>query len=147
MKLDVKRFEFGTSYTISKLFINNIYECFVLEDKVRELDSVPVSTWKIPNETAIPKGTYKVEITFSPHFNRELPLLDAVPGFASIRIHPGNTDKDTEGCLLLGTIWEGAGFIGASRQAFDSFYPKLQQALASGEAVTLQVGDSVTDFS
>ena len=147
MKIDVKRFEYGTNFTISKLFVDGIYECFVLEDKVRELDGVPVSTWKIPNETAIPKGTYKVEVTFSPHFNRDLPLLDNVPGYEGVRIHPGNTDKDTEGCLLLGTTWGGSDFIGASRQAFDSFYLKVFGAVGRQEQITLQIGDSVTDFS
>ena len=147
MKIDVKRFEYGTNFTISKLFIDGIYECFVLEDKVRELDGVPVSTWKIPNETAIPKGTYSVINTFSPHFNRALPLLVSVPGYEGVRIHPGNTDKNTEGCLLLGTTWAGSDFIGASVLAFDAFYLKFSQALGIGEQVQLQIGDSVRDFS
>jgi hypothetical protein len=67
---------------------------FSLEDKER--------TVKIPGKTAIPTGVYKMSKTVSPRFKRNMVLLENVPNFSGIRVHPGNTVEDTEGCLLLG---------------------------------------------
>lgn len=102
MKLIVKRKHFKEGYTIGKLYIdyNNNFEpeyfCDTLEDKVR-LDGQ-----KIYGKTAIPAGTYRLLLTFSPKFNRVLPLINNVPGFSGVRIHAGNTAADTEGCILVG---------------------------------------------
>lgn len=147
MKIDVMRFEYGSQYTVSNLYIDGKRECFVLEDKVRELKGVPVYAWKIPDETAIPSGTYKVIINLSNRFKKDLPLLLSVPGFEGIRIHQGNTDKNTSGCLLLGTFWSGGDFIRDSQYAFTNFFLKLKAALERGEEVLLQIGDSTKDFS
>ena len=57
---------------------------------------------KVKGETAIPWGTYKVALTYSPRFRRLLPLLLQVSLFSAVRIHPGNLPKDTGGCILLG---------------------------------------------
>ena len=150
MKIDVKRFEYGDRWTVSKMYLDDIEECYVLEDKVREPSSSPsepVSSWKVYGETAIPKGTYKVIVDFSNHFHRDLPHILDVPGFAGIRIHVGNTEKDTEGCLLLGTTWTGTDFVGNSAVAFGRFFSKLKIALDSQEEVAIKIGDSVEDFS
>jgi hypothetical protein len=81
--------------TIGKMYIDGIDTCYTLEDVVREE--------KIYGETAIPTGTYKVIINFSNRFQQLMPLLLDVPEFEGVRIHPGNTDKDTHGCILVGT--------------------------------------------
>lgn len=65
-----------------------------MEDTVREK--------KIAGKTAIPEGTYQVIVNRSPKFKRDLPLLLDVPNFEGIRIHRGNTVKDTSGCILVG---------------------------------------------
>ena len=57
---------------------------------------------KIAGKTAIPSGMYRVKKTFSPRFKKILPEILEVEGFSGVRIHAGNTAKDTEGCLLLG---------------------------------------------
>ena len=95
MKIEVKRTFKGTEYTIGKLYIDGNYFCDTLEDTVRIGD-------KVYGKTAIPAGTYKVKKTFSPRFKKVLPEILNVPGFSGVRIHSGNTAKDTEGCLLLG---------------------------------------------
>jgi hypothetical protein len=120
--------------TTGKLSIDGAFFCFTLEDVVRE--------FKIPTRTAIPAGTYAVEITPSQRFGRDMPLVCDVPGFSGIRIHSGNTDKDTDGCILLGTTIESDDFVGNSRAAFALFYTRLSNAIARGEDVTLQVMDA-----
>lgn len=94
MIVEVKRTFKGTEYTIGKLYIDGAYFCDTLEDTVRKE--------KIAGKTAIPAGTYKVKKTYSPRFNKQLPEILDVPGFTGVRIHAGNTAKDTDGCLLLG---------------------------------------------
>lgn len=128
MNITVKRFEFGSTYTIGKMYIDGEYFCFTLEDKERQVDGQEVSEWKIPGQTAIPTGTYSVTVDMSNRFKRLMPHIMNVPGFEGIRIHSGNTDADTEGCILLGQHWNGAGTILNSRIAFDLFFDKLQKA-------------------
>ena len=96
MKLKVVRIYKAPTYTIGKLYIDGVYFCDTLEDKVRE-DGV-----KVFGETAIPHGTYDVILNYSSRFKQIMPLLLNVPMFDGIRIHSGNTDKDTHGCLLVG---------------------------------------------
>lgn len=98
MKLTLNRIFKGESYTIGKLYIDGIYYCDTLEDKVRDL---PIEK-KVMHETAIPPGEYKVIVNASPKFKRELPRLLNVPYFDGILIHRGNTAKDTSGCILVG---------------------------------------------
>lgn len=79
---------------MGKLYIDGKFQCFTLEDEFR--------TIKVKDETRIPSGTYGVIWTYSNRFKRDMLLLEQVPGFAGIRIHSGNTDKDTSGCILVG---------------------------------------------
>lgn len=79
-----------------------VYSCHTLEDTCREVVGQPVATWKIKAKTAIPVGKYDVVVNHSNRFDKLLPLLIAVPGFAGVRIHGGNSADNTEGCLLVG---------------------------------------------
>lgn len=94
-KVEVKRTFKGTEYTIGKLYIDGAYFCDTMEDTVRTGE-------KIAGKTAIPAGTYKVKMTWSPRFKRYLPEILNVPNFSGVRIHAGNSALDTEGCVLLG---------------------------------------------
>jgi hypothetical protein len=119
MVITVKRLYKTENSTIGELLIDGIFECFTLEDKER-----PV---KIKSETAIPKGTYRVIINESNRFKRLLPLLIDVPNFEGVRIHSGNSNHDTEGCILVGQT-RNKNYIGQSRKAFDKLFKKMQAA-------------------
>ena len=121
MLIEVKRFEFKDTYTIGKMYVDGVYECYTLEDVVRK-------GAKVYGQTAIPTGTYNLIINHSNRFNRDLPLLENVPNFTGVRIHAGNTSAHTEGCILVGTTWSGKDFIGNSRIAFNKLFEKLKKA-------------------
>ena len=129
MELKLVRSEFTEKSTIGELFVNNKFECFTLEDKVRAL--------KVMGVTAIPAGEYEVIISFSNRFQRPLPLLLKVPDFEGIRIHPGNTDKDTQGCILVGQT-KGKDILGQSRGAFNALFEKLQ-AVTKKEKILIRI--------
>lgn len=80
--------------TLGSLYVDHVWYCWTLEDVERP--------FKIAGETAIPTGTYKVVLSPSVRFKDVLPEVLNVPGFLGIRIHAGNTSKDTEGCILVG---------------------------------------------
>jgi Family of unknown function (DUF5675) len=137
MKLEVVRPPVcGPVCTIGELLLNGEHECWTLEDVVRPDGE------KIYGQTAIPSGTYKVVITYSPHFQRDLPLLVDVPNFEGVRIHPGNTAADTEGCLLVGQ-GKTTDSVTQSRGAFNTLFPKIRDAIRNGEEVwiTYRNGD------
>lgn len=106
MELLLKRIFRGDKYTIGHLYINGDYYCDVLEDVDRgltdDMTEEEIKKIKVYGRTAIPKGTYKVEVTYSLKFKRYLPILLNVKGFSGIRVHSGNTHEDTLGCLLVG---------------------------------------------
>lgn len=131
MKLELHRQPSSNICTQGELSINGRHECWTLEDVVRDGP-------KIPGETAIPKGVYSIDITYSPRFKRDLPLLIGVSGFVGIRIHPGNTASDTEGCILVGQ-GKGQNCILSSRAAFDVLFAKLKAAKDKGEPISIEI--------
>lgn len=120
--------------TIGRLSLDGDHLCYTLEDVVREVPGEPVETWKVRGKTAIPAGRYRVIVTMSPRFGRALPLLCAVPGFDGVRIHPGNTAADTEGCILVGVNVAGEAVV-ESRKAYANVFGRISAALeqADGE--------------
>lgn len=132
MEIKVIRKDFGSDHTISDLFIDGKLECYVIEDVVREPGV------KVPGKTAIPYGKYDVIINRSNRFKRDLPLLLNVPMFEGIRIHPGNTHVDTEGCLLPGTL-KRKGSVANSRIAFNGLFNKIFNAIEAKEKVTIEI--------
>ena len=127
--------------TFGCLFVDGHFACFTLEDAVREVAGRPVSTWKVPAQTAIPSGRYRVIVTPSARFGRPLPLLVDVPGFDGVRIHPGNTIADTEGCILVGCDRDGSQVL-QSRRAFEALFPRIAQA--TGE-IWISIEQAPTD--
>lgn len=105
MELLLERKYPKSNYTIGNLFLNGKFYCNILEDTVRDINkngTFDCGEFKISGHTAIPYGEYEVKVTYSPKFRRELPLLLNVKHFEGIRIHRGNTEKDSSGCLLPG---------------------------------------------
>ena len=142
MELELSRQRFLPHSTLGELRYGAESVCWVLEDAVREVPGAAVGTWKIPHETAIPVGRYRVVITPSARFKRLLPLLLSVPGFEGVRIHPGNTTQDTEGCLLPGRRYQtalGTDMVLESRRAFDACFWLIEDVLNRGEEVWLTV--------
>lgn len=128
--------------TLGKLTCDGVFMCDTLEDQVRQpadwKAGDPVDPWKVKAETAIPTGKYRIRLTYSERFKRTLPILENVPGFAGIRIHPGNTHEDTEGCILTGKRM-GPSTVVDSRIAFLTVYGRIQDALNAGKTVFIDV--------
>lgn len=130
MELKLKRRPSNDTCTIGDLFIDGVWAMYVLED--------PVRTTKIAGRTAIPAGRYKVVITMSPRFGKLLPLLENVPNYTGVRIHPGNSAADTEGCLLPGQTNPTPYTVGNSGKAFDALFAKLK-SVPPGEDIWLEI--------
>lgn len=153
MELVVDRKWKKEKYTISNLTIDGKWFCNVLEDKDRGLSSnMPVSTIKMLKKasiTAIPSGTYEITLdVVSPKYskvpfykelcNGKMPRLLDVKGFEGILIHAGNTDKDSEGCLLVGHN-KVKGQVINSRDTFKSLFKLLKERKQRGEKITIKI--------
>lgn len=134
MELTLNRIFLGSSATIGELLVNDKHLCDTLEDRVRPEGE------KVYGKTAIPEGTYEVKLTHSPRFKKILPEILNVPNFSGIRIHTGNSSKDTEGCILVGA-WdsEKEDWVGSSKIAFDKLMTLLEEATNNKEKVTITV--------
>ena len=141
MELTVIRKTKTEKSSIGELLINGVFECYTLEDKERSPKEK-----KVFGQTAIPKGRYEVIINFSNNFQTYLPLLLKVPNFEGVRIHPGNTNADTLGCILVGS-GIGNNLITNSRKAFNALFKKMQ-AVAKKEKIfiTIKWGRAMSQF-
>ena len=139
MKLVIEPFSKTDKSTISKMYIDGGFECYTLEDKVREIIGKPVSEWKVQDKTAIPAGTYKVILNMSPRLKKIMPRLLDVPGFDGILIHSGNKSEDTKGCILVGAVVDNGDFIHGGSVEFPRLFAKLKAALDRKEAITIEV--------
>lgn len=133
MKLRLERFEFGTNYTIGDLFIEDLHQCMTLERGTKETSRKP----------AIPKGIYKIVLDMSTRFKCIMPHLLDVPGYEGIRIHSGNNDKDTEGCILVGKSWSGGNWISNSRNALAELMFKFQSHDITKDPITIEIVERI----
>lgn len=138
MELRLKRIARKSTYTIGKLYIDGEYFCDTLEDTDRglrqDMSLAVIRATKRKGITAIPTGRYRVTLGVqSPKFSKKaiyqfcngyLPRLINVPGYEGVLIHVGNTDKDTEGCLLVGRNTQ-VGKVLESRKTFIALYDRL----------------------
>jgi hypothetical protein len=131
MKLKLLRDTFTEKSTTGQLFIDDVFECYILEDVVRE-DA------KVYGRTAIPYGTYELTIDYSPKYDRPMMHVLGVPGFKGIRIHSGNNADDTEGCLITGRM-RRPNWVGESRLAYAPLFQKVRAAVNAHEPITIEV--------
>lgn len=131
VNLLLRRIALKETYTIGKLYVDGVYFCDTLEDKVRDYnkdgDLLDKDEQKVYGETAIPYGMYKIILNYSPRFKKILPRLLDVRHFEGILIHPGNTAKDTHGCILVGKNNQ-VGRVNESKLTFDRLFAVLKQA-------------------
>lgn len=125
MELLVERTTKTANSTIGEFSIDGNFFSYCLEPFDHGLTSDmtldQIKAIKVQNKTAIPLGRYEVTKYFSPKRNKDVPLLNEVPGFGFIEIHVGNSAADTDGCLLLGSI-KSNDFIGNSTDTIQKFY-------------------------
>ena len=147
MELILERIAKRKAYTIGRLSIRqqvddeylpgyeDHYFCDTLEPTWRDYEH---GAYKVKGRSAIPEGRYAVVISYSPKFKQWLPILLGVPKFEGIRIHAGNTAKDTEGCILVGQNRE-VGKVLDSRKWLNELKQKIVEAKDRGEAVWLTI--------
>ncbi len=152
MRLLVERLWKKEDYTIGKLYVDGEFLCNTLEDKDRGLSNTmplaEIAKQKKAGITAIPTGTYNVRMDIvSPRYSGKewyarncngsrMPRLENVPGFEGILIHPGNTDADTFGCILVGKN-DVKGMVTKSKEYFLQLYKMLHAAYKRGERIEI----------
>lgn len=125
LKLDMKlvRTQFKDTQTVGKLYLNGVYFCDTLEDKNRDLNKNGIfdgAEKKVYAQTCIPFGQYKVIINQSSRFKRLMPRLLNVPHFDGILIHNGVTEKNSAGCILVGS-YDGQKLV-RSKEIFNKLF-------------------------
>lgn len=149
MELLLVRHNSGKDSTVGVLLdaATNEFFGYTCEDEER--------TQKVAGETRIPEGRYAVGFNVTGGMNGPYKArygdahhgmleLQDVPGFSYIYIHTGNTEKDTDGCILVGYNAStdrsfGGGAVGNSRGCYRDFYKIVSRALLSGEPVHITV--------
>ena len=152
MRLELYRFSSQNESTLGILYIVNDetnqkdFLCFTLEDQKREV--------KVYGETRIPKGTYKIEYRkeggYHNNYSKRFPSIHRgmleirdVPNFTHILLHCGNTDDDTDGCLLVGNVVSQNitknGFLGQSTDCYKRIYPILADILDTQKHLSIKI--------
>ncbi len=131
MESKIIRVAQGKESTLSQLYINGIFQCYLLEDKIREV--------KIHSQTAIPTGVFGLKLNthgaknvnykrvFAKQHEGMIEIV-GLPNFNFVYIHVGNTIKDTAGCPLCGfgfQFLDGNYQVTQSIAAYKMIYPKL----------------------
>lgn len=114
---------FTDKSTVGELLLDGVFNCYTLELPSRKHAGV---------KNCIPAGKYEVQITYSTRFKKDMPLLLNVPNYEGIRIHTGNSEADTDACILVGKS-KANDWVGESVLAFNELYPKIEQKLAQGK--------------
>lgn len=128
--------------TLGKLYgWKGEYLCETLEDIVRG--------WGIKHggTTAIPVGRYRLTVSMSNKFKRRIVMVYTEPnkyeikmngiGFKGVRMHGGNSNKDTWGCIIVAGKRVGEqGVQGSKESNITAYVDDLEK---SGYTVWLEV--------
>ena len=131
----------GKNSTLSHLYINDIFCCYLLEDKIREQ--------KIAGITAIPEGKYQLAINKTagmnsrykssyPKIHQGMIEIDGIKTFDLVFIHIGNYISNTAGCPLTGHYWtmvNGDYQVMQSAFAYQQVYPMLLEQIKKGNGL------------
>lgn len=144
MKGVIQRLPQHEECTVGGLAIDGRFQCFSLEDVHRDV--------KVIGKTRIPAGTYDIKLRAEGGMHekyaalypdhRGMLWLQNVPGFEWVYLHVGNTDHDTDGCILLGDSAQAVGRVGDSVVAYRRVYALISNAVLAGEPVSLLVHDA-----
>ena len=137
MNLELKRDVLEPDYTLGELFLDGKHFGYTCEDCDRQLE-IYGEPAKVQDQTAIPRGRYKVEVSFSNRFQKELPIFLSVPYFTGIRIHGGNTAANSSGCVLLGRVRELEGVSNCAERVA-TLTKLLDEAEERGEQAWISV--------
>jgi len=149
MELTLKRVRQGNNSTLSELYINGTFQCYGLEDTVRDV--------KIKGRTAIPAGTYTLGLNRGggmntaykkrfPDMHQGMIEIRTIPNFSLVYIHIGNTHEDTEGCLLVGTYFHKSNDdwgVYQSADAYKQLYGTIIEQVKIGQ-VTLKIENKLS---
>lgn len=152
MVITIERRYKKTGYTIGICSVNGRYFCESVEDEDRGLlQSMSLSeikSRKVYGETAIPRGTYDVQLTYSPKFAYRnwgikyqgmVPQIMNVPGYEGVRIHPANTAKDLLGCVAVGENKIKGGVINSTAWYYKLMDLYIVPASSKGEKITINI--------
>jgi len=153
MRFILQRFSDNRECTIGILLQvmdtgKTLFQAYTMEDQFQAV--------KVRAETRIPAGTYEIVIQKEEtpktlayrkryHWFKSHLMLKDVPGFVGIYIHVGNTDDDSEGCILLGDNADnnviGPGSVSNSTASFIRFYNSVYFQLDGKDKVTIEIRD------
>ena len=155
MELLLQRFSTGDESTLGLMYRGHYsdpdnmpeFRCFTMEDQPNEP--------KVPGETRIPAGRYKIELRteggmnerysrkFDWHFG--MLWLQDVPGFEWVYIHYGNYERDTDGCILVGDGCQSNvlddGMVMSSVAAYTRLYSEIMRAMDADKDVWITIED------
>ena len=139
-------------YSVGRFFVNGTYLFNSLEDPDRGLDSRmsedEILSIKVPGKTAIPVGTYELTLSVSPKFKSRpwakkygglVPEIKGVPGYTGVRIHPGTTAGDTDGCPLVGDNSAVGKLSNSQKRYYELMDKYLMPAFKNGERMQITI--------
>lgn len=152
MEIIIDRKWKASTYTIGKIYVNGKEFSDCIEDKDRGLKSTmteqEIKNRKVYGETAIPTGTYQLIMSVSSKFcnriwakkyNGKVPELLNVKGYSGVRIHPGNTSKDTLGCILPGKNTQKGMVTQSTYYYYKLLDNYIVPTLKKGEKITVTI--------
>lgn len=122
--------------TQGRMYFGPSFLGYTCEDEDRHLEDHPEN--KVYGRTAIPRGRYRLLLTYSNRFGKQLPLLVDVPGFQGVRIHGGNAPEDSLGCILVGRVRTARG-IASCAPVVERIIGILQDAEDAGDECWIEV--------
>jgi hypothetical protein len=129
--------EGAETFIMSQVYINGLKFCECVEDMDRQLEFYGAS-YKVKKQTAIPRGTYALGLSFSHRFQKVLPILSNVPFFEGVRIHGGNRAEDSEGCLIFGKLRTVDGVSGCAN-VMTVLMARIEAAEEAGEICLIEI--------